>query len=81
VIARIKAGQGRLKDLEILQSISQSIGIMPGTTICGLADGAAWPLKNALSKFRGELEEYIKTTNPTGYSQDEPALALVELTH
>ena len=24
-----------------------SIGIMPGTTICGLADGAAWPIKNA----------------------------------
>jgi NADH-quinone oxidoreductase subunit F len=80
-IARIKAGQGRLKDLEILQSISQSIGIMPGTTICGLADGAAWPLKNALSKFRGELEDYIRTTNPRGYAQEEPAQALVELAH
>ena len=54
---------------------------MPGTTICGLADGAAWPLKNALAKFRGELEDYIRTTNPGGYTQEEPALALVELTH
>jgi NADH-quinone oxidoreductase subunit F len=54
---------------------------MPGTTICGLADGAAWPLKNALAKFRGELEDYIRTTNPGGYAQEEPALALVELTH
>jgi NADH-quinone oxidoreductase subunit F len=34
---------------------------MPGTTICGLADGAAWPIKNAVTKFRGELEEYIRS--------------------
>jgi NADH-quinone oxidoreductase subunit F len=81
LLSRIRQGKGRLKDLEILQSISTSIGIMPGTTICGLADGAAWPLKNALSKFRPELEEYIRRTNPTGYQQEEPALALVELTH
>jgi NADH-quinone oxidoreductase subunit F len=33
---------------------------MPGTTICGLADGAGWPVKNAIQKFRGELEEYIQ---------------------
>ena len=32
----------------------------PGTTICGLADGAAWPIKNAIAKFRGEFEEYIR---------------------
>ncbi len=34
---------------------------MPGTTICGLADGAAWPIKNAVTKFRGEFEDYIRT--------------------
>ena len=44
--------------------IGDSIGIIPGTTICGLADGAAWPIKNAIRKFRGEFEEYIKRTNP-----------------
>ena len=36
------------------------MGIIPGTTICGLADGAAWPVKNAITKFRGEFEEYIR---------------------
>ncbi len=41
--------------------MANNMGIMPGTTICGLADGAAWPIKNALAKFRPELEEYIKT--------------------
>ena len=42
------------------------MGIMPGSTICGLADGAAWPIKNAINKFRDEFEETIKRTNPEG---------------
>ena len=36
------------------------MGIMPGTTICGLADGAGWPVKNAIRKFRAEFEQYIR---------------------
>ena len=44
--------QGRLIDLDLLLEIGDTIGIMPGTTICGLADGAAWPMKNAIRKFR-----------------------------
>ena len=64
MLERIKAGQGRLKDLDLLLEIGDSIGIIPGTTICGLADGAAWPIKNAIRKFRGEFEDYIKRTNP-----------------
>ena len=60
IIDRIRQGRGRLEDLNILQEIGQSIGIMPGTTICGLADGAGWPVKNAIAKFRPEFEEYIR---------------------
>ncbi len=44
--------------------------------ICGLADGAAWPLKNAIRKFRGEFEEYIQRTNPQGYLETNPVPAL-----
>ncbi len=76
MVERIRAGRGRLKDLELLGEIGDSIGIIPGTTICGLADGAAWPIKTALAKFRGELEEYIQQTNPTGYADESPAMAL-----
>ncbi len=76
ILTRIKHGKGRLKDLDILLDISESIGIMPGTTICGLADGAAWPIKNAIRKFRGEFEDYIKRTNTAGYMSQEPAEAL-----
>ncbi len=58
---RIKAGGGRLADLDTMLHLANNMGIMPGTTICGLADGAAWPVKNALAKYRGEIEDYIKT--------------------
>lgn len=76
MMERIKAGRGRLRDLDLLLEIGDTIGIIPGTTICGLSDGAAWPIKNAIRKFRGEFEEYIKRTNPTGYMVTEAVEAL-----
>jgi NADH-quinone oxidoreductase subunit F len=60
-IKRIKHGGGRLEDFDVLEQMSNNLGLTPGTTICGLADGAAWPYKNVLAKFRGELEDYIRT--------------------
>jgi len=80
MVERIKAGRGRLKDLELLGEIGDSIGIIPGTTICGLADGAAWPIKTALAKFRDELEDYVKQTNPAGYADIQPAIAMPAMT-
>jgi NADH-quinone oxidoreductase subunit F len=68
---RIRRGRGRVEDLKILDEVGKAIGIMPGTTICGLADGAGWPVKNAVAKFRDELEEYIRA----GARTREPVLA------
>ena len=81
MLTRIKAGKGRILDLDLLLEIGDKIGIMPGTTICGLADGAAWPLKNAIRKYRNEFEDYIKRTNPEGYANTDPVPALVTLEH
>jgi len=81
IIERIKAGRGRLKDLDLLLEISQSMGIIPGTTICGLADGAAWPIKTTINKFRDELEDLIKRTNPVGYAVTDPVDALEDEAH
>jgi NADH-quinone oxidoreductase subunit F len=61
IIDRLRRGQGRLEDLKILEEVGDKIGIMPGTTICGLADGAGWPVKNAIRKFRPEFESYIRS--------------------
>jgi NADH-quinone oxidoreductase subunit F len=73
---RIKQGKGRLKDLDLLAEIGDTIGIIPGTTICGLADGAAWPIKNCLKKFRPEIEQFIKSTNPGGWMETKPVPAV-----
>lgn len=63
---RIKAGGGRIEDLDVMRNLAQNMGITPGTTICGLADGAAWPVRNALDKFRPEFEDYIRTHQTPG---------------
>jgi len=76
IMKRIKAGRGRLIDLDLLEEIGNTIGMIPGSTICGLADGAAWPIKTTLAKFRDELEDYIRRTNPQGYRSTAPAEAL-----
>jgi NADH-quinone oxidoreductase subunit F len=76
MVERIKAGRGRLVDLDLLLEIADSIGILPGTTICGLADGAAWPIKTAIRKFRVEFEEYIRLTNPQGHMATTPVPAV-----
>ena len=75
IVERIKAGRGRLVDLDLLLEIADNIGIIPGTTICGLADGAAWPIKTAIRKFRAELEDEIKRTNPKGWRSTHPVPA------
>lgn len=61
ILARMRRGQGELSDLDQLAEIGGGIGLTPGTTICGLADGAAWPVKNAMQKFRPEFEEWIRS--------------------
>ena len=56
------------------------MGIIPGTTICGLTDGAAWPVKNAIKKFRGEFEEYIRSgpqDDDAGTGTDGSALTAI----
>ena len=64
IVERIQRGQGRLEDLDILEEVADKIGIMPGTTICGLADGAGWPVKNAIRKFRDEFKAYLREGPP-----------------
>ncbi len=61
MMERMRRGRGRVEDLKILEEVGSTIGIMPGTTICGLADGAGWPVKNAVKKFRGEFEAFIRS--------------------
>ncbi|MFV0442572.1 MAG: NADH-quinone oxidoreductase subunit NuoF [Planctomycetaceae bacterium] len=65
ILDRIRHGHGKPEDLDLLTEVAGSMGIIPGTTICGLSDGAAWPVKNAISKFRSDFEEYIHSGRST----------------
>lgn len=60
ILERIRQGQGTERDIDLLMELSGTMGIIPGTTICGLADGAAWPVKSALTKFRDDFIEYVR---------------------
>ena len=60
LLSRIERGEGTSKDLDLLLEIAGSMGIMPGTTICGLADGANWAVRTIINKFRDEFEARVK---------------------
>jgi NADH-quinone oxidoreductase subunit F len=58
---RLRRGHGRREDLDILVDVADRMGIIPGTTICGLSDGAGWPVKTLIRKFRHEFEDAIRS--------------------
>ena len=50
------AGQGEMKDLDLLLDLADQ---MTGKTICVLSDSCAAPVVSGIGKFRGEFEAYI----------------------
>ncbi|MBN2690584.1 MAG: NADH-quinone oxidoreductase subunit NuoF [Burkholderiaceae bacterium] len=56
VVHRIENGQGRMEDLDLLNSVSDNIA---GRTICALGDAAAMPVKSFVKHFRHEFEHHI----------------------
>ncbi len=60
IATRIAMGAGRLDDLDILLETARNMGMMPGLSICGLPDGATYPIETIVKKFRGELEAAIR---------------------
>ena len=55
ILDRILDGQGKARDLDMLLELEKTMGIMPGTTICGLADGTAWATRTFITKFYDEF--------------------------
>jgi len=64
ITARIAMGAGRIEDLDVLLETARNMGMMPGLSICGLPDGATYPIETIVKKFRGELEAAIKAQPP-----------------
>ncbi|MEK6676116.1 MAG: NADH-quinone oxidoreductase subunit NuoF [Planctomycetota bacterium] len=61
IATRIALGAGRLEDLDIILETARNMGMMPGLSICGLPDGATYPIETLVKKFRPELESAIRS--------------------
>ena len=55
ILDRICDGYGKASDLEMLLELEKTMGIMPGTTICGLADGTSWATRTFINKYYDEF--------------------------
>ena len=66
MLNRILDGRGRPKDLDMLMELALSQGAIPGTTICGLADGTNWVVKTILQKFPDDFKKYIRSDSVQG---------------
>jgi NADH-quinone oxidoreductase subunit F len=77
LLCRIERGDATSKDLDLLLEISGSQGIMPGTTICGLADGTNWATRTIVNKYRNEFEARVR---PALVSMSSPNARSVRLT-
>lgn len=64
IAMRIALGAGRLADLDLLVEVTKNMGMMPGLSICGLPDGAAYPIRTIVEKFRDEFEHHIRRQDP-----------------
>ncbi len=65
ILDRILDGMGRVSDLEMLMELEKTQGIMPGTTICGLADGTAWATRTFINKYYEEFAARCEQSSKT----------------
>ena len=61
IVHRIVNGQGRMEDLELLESIGNNTA---GRTICALADAAVFPVRGFMKHYRDEFVHYIEHGKP-----------------
>lgn len=62
LMCRIEKGEARTKDLDLALEVATAMGTMPGTTICGLADGNNWAVRTIMNKYWDEFEKRVKPT-------------------
>jgi len=60
LLVRIERGEGSMNDLDQLLEVANSMGVIPGTTICGLSDGNSWAVRTIVNKYRSEFEARCK---------------------
>jgi NADH-quinone oxidoreductase subunit F len=61
VLQRIVDGDGRMEDIELLETL---FGRISGKVLCALADGAVAPVKSALTMFRDDFVRAVERGAP-----------------
>jgi len=75
ILRKIERGDGNMRDLDLLSSISANIG---GKTLCAFGDAAVTPVVTTLKHFRHEYEAHIKEgrcTIPADWRAQTPVAA------
>jgi NADH-quinone oxidoreductase subunit F len=57
ILGKIERGEGQMRDLDLLLSISNNI---TGKTLCAFGDAAATPVLTTIKQFRAEYEAHIR---------------------
>jgi NADH-quinone oxidoreductase subunit F len=57
LLTRIEAGEGQIKDIELLLDVSKNIG---GKTLCPFGDAEIAPVVSTIKHFRAEYEAHIR---------------------
>ena len=57
LVDRIEHGQGRMEDIDVLDSVADNI---MGRTICALGDAAAMPVRGMIKHFRDEFVHHVE---------------------
>jgi NADH-quinone oxidoreductase subunit F len=75
LLTRIEAGEGRMKDIELLLDVSKNIA---GKTLCPFGDAEVAPVVSTIKHFRAEYEAHVREgrcTVPADWRAAEPVLA------
>ncbi len=75
LLARLEAGEGQPKDLDLLFGVSSNI---VGKTLCAFGDAAATPVLSTMKLFRPEYEAHVREgrcTLPADWRATHPVLA------
>jgi len=75
LLQRLERGEGQMKDLDLLFSVSNNI---VGKTLCAFGDAAATPVLTTLNLFRDEFEAHVREgrcTKPAPWRARHPVMA------
>jgi NADH-quinone oxidoreductase subunit F len=75
LLTRIEAGEGRMKDIELLLDVSKNIA---GKTLCPFGDAEVAPVVSTIKHFRAEYEAHVREgrcTIPAEWRAKSPVLA------